>query len=1181
MTKKQDANSTDAPVAETQTIDATPPADSPSNESDVTPKKNSRKEAAEPRLAGKKKEAEADADSVDDKLAGKKQEAEEEDDSADDKPVGKEEEAGVDADSADDKPAPTKKTEVAPGGNQDAPKALQELDEQIARTKKQIELTDLEAQLAEKQKKKVRAGIDEATGALDAKLKYKTKQREAIKALLDSTKGDVPKLFREIDQELQNLMSAGKNLAFDGPLTFTENALRLPALPESLQLTDASDFFKLKPTNQLDLYDRIGLFKGIVVDHGMDVPVAQGYRDVVRFAEISETNSQRNVQIFYRKPRLSGYLESTYALDEAQRKTQQSGIFNLSFSLSASYSSWGMSAALRAGYAQRGSQHEEKSTHTQKVSITSNFFLPKIELSLETLQPVAAPAFVAAVQRALGYAPVAPGEAQREAKDELPREQQFAQLNRVLREFGHFVATSLVVGGRLYSTQTKTIEKSQSLRNKLEETAGQFQAALETWTLDVGVSGQYNSEEARKQAEQQRAERQHLQMHAVGGDGVYVNDTARWVQSLAEYSGWSLVRFDNLVPSIQLLPAELYQRCHNLLTEVTKHPDASIESLLEQQAHYLFYTGYLEAYGRWVEPRYYVLKGTGTGKNVLSVVQGRLHNDADVKMLPYEEAFTQQWWLAPDGRLHCRGEQDEPARYVLALNGDKLVINQEDYFENQNWQLAGGMLKNLGTNQYLIIESSNAITVGDESAAKKSRNVWQATMGQQLSKLRLDKPKDAEQVKGDVVQELMNNRYLVASQTLVSPNGGAVLRMDGAKLLIEVKEHNKQHRLYEKTFGQPISQLRLDNGQLLVQFSDGSQDTLASAALSSGYRLALPNCGNLELTDREGNVIWESGSAVYVTFKRGGSNAVLSYHHYDEVPKAESSIINLTTLPFVQVDHQLWYVSGSNQIISKLKRGNGQKMALTALEDGSVKLQPLNYKDKAQQWTINDTGFGPLLNQQTGKYLQHHSGNGRMLRCENEASATWELKTQSLALSKATNELLFRVAPSIHKESEHEGYLHFDKFGTFVHLDVFALGDKEFCGMRVYKNGNRFAVQAMVRDAQNIVTHVESHVWDEGEQYAAFNRNEFRLDNSPVYLDGSVQKFGLQRKGNAYALSASGDGTVFANEDESRTMRLLEHKMDFVDTTTVLANDDEVVVGFGFTRQSGNRAAPYLLVRKK
>jgi len=413
--------------------------------------------------------------------------------------------------------------------------------------------------------------IDSSIELEDARQKHKAKQREAIKTLLESTGGNIPALVNKVSEELRKQMQVDTELGFDPKdhLEFTDASIyRLPKFPDSFKLEGSSDYFGMAIGEQSLLYERVGLFKGIVVDHSKDVPVYQGFRDVVKKEQSDKPSdpdfSTEVVKILYRNPHFSGAYDSSYTFSESEVKTQEIGISNFGISGSFSFSGMATRVAVTAGYSYGKQRMAKSSTHQKKIFITNSFLLPKIGLSFDHMVPCASDSFINAILRAV-------------PTDQNMDIGMFDALMNALKHFGHFVPSTLLIGGKLYSTEEKTIAETSSIENTVSEQNATFQAAIETWKVDAGIKITASSSNADKKAAKAKEEAQHLNIRAIGGEGAFVSDSVKWVESLKKFSAWSLVKFDDLIPSLSLLPPKLYERCSNL---ITKHvSESTIENV--------------------------------------------------------------------------------------------------------------------------------------------------------------------------------------------------------------------------------------------------------------------------------------------------------------------------------------------------------------------------------------------------------------------------------------------------------------------------------------------------------------------------------------------------------------------------------------------------------------------------
>ncbi len=1053
------------------------------------------------------------------------------------------------------------------------------------------ERTEQLTALREARKKERELAADE----LDDRISMQAKQQKYFETLLAATQGKIPELFSKAGEGLREMLRADKPLTLDGKLNFTTaaEAMRVPAYA-SLALDATADFFGMNDEDKAQLYQRVGLFKGIVIDHRQENTVEQGFRDVLKFVPPAKAGAApaaadkagelaQPVSIFYRKPRLSGFFESAYATDEFQRKTQQIGIHSLSFGGSVSYAGPFASATASGGHSRSTDKLDEAVKHTNRVTITTSFFLPKIELSFDMLTPCASDGFSQAVSQVF----------------EQPAEKQFDALLAVLQQFGHFVASNLVVGGRLYTSEEKKAANSTVLKNELTQSATHLQAAVSAWRVTAG--GQYEQKDAttNNSNEATTTENQNMELQAVGGEGAYVSNTGEWVKSLAKYTAWALVRFDKLVPSISVLPTALYQHCQRLLAEVVASPSVTIESLREKNAHFLFYEGYLEAYGSRVQPRYVVLKGAGPDRKVLTLVNNSRLNDAEVALKPYEGGAHQQWWLALDGKICARSERDDPEQFVLSLGGtgsDKLVVTQNNYFPNQVWRLGGGMLRNESNGKYLSIGSDNTLSVVDEKAILNSRNAWQALSSEQLDRPRRAQARDGL-VGGDdsSFTALYDNQTLRKGQKLVSRVKGAELTL--ADNALTIKRHGEQ--LWHKELSPPsvpLAELMLKDGRLLV--TDAQQNvyylygTIAGVPRDRGDVLELLENGNLELLNLDGAVVWESNSIIYSVVQYGSADAVLSVHHTAFAPDMEPSVIRLTTMPFVGADHQLWYLNSNQQLVCKAMRGQGSKLAVACHQDGSVSVDPISYTTRSQRWLVGTRGKGPILNDEWRQKSLAPDKNGRILIAHDGTQADWSIVPQSIHYTR--HKCLMKLR--FNREAGSPYVFLSDKKSQYVHLHMFPLSEKpgahplQGFGLKWYDpdnkdDGARVAIKAQVQGEE-----IASKEWDTGRPFEAFKKEAVYVDSAPVYLPTDLTALGLRKKlevgnkPNFYALLAKNGDKEYANYDEGHALKLYNSNgLSFLDTGMVEAAAGERVVGIGFAASPvyPDRLAPYLLVIKE
>nr|MCU0326556.1 MAC/perforin domain-containing protein [Spirosomataceae bacterium] len=760
--------------------------------------------------------------------------------------------------------------------------------------------------------------IDTETERIKAIEEQKQARRQAIKNLFEATGGNIPAMFNEVNRELKDLMKTDKILKLDN-ISFSDDlkSYRTPTFANSYKLDSATDFFGMQVEDQDLLFDRIGLFKGVVVDYSKENPIEQGYRDVVKHLIRDKDNDDKRskpVRVFYKKPRLSGFYETNYAFDEYQKKSQESGVFNLGFGLSGSYSTGFNSVAAKAGYGYSKESLSEKSTHIKEISIISSFFLPKIELSFDTLGSCAADDLITYLEQAL--------------ENEQDTIACFDRVNTILMSYGQFVPTSLIIGARIYSSDTKKLQVNETVENVLTKHAAEFKVAFSSKFLEGGVETKMKSENSSKSHEKSTSESQNITFNAIGGEGAFVADMNKWVASTADSKGWGLVRFDNLVPVIDVLPAELQKRITALFNRVVQ--ECTIEDLLNKSAQFLFHKGYFERFGSKAQPKFCIVKNSLGGKQVLSVrVDGELENNQEVIMSAYDSEgdYIQEWYFANSGKIYLKSNYDTGNKLVLSIDASeqspKLVITQDNYFDNQFWDARGGMIQNF--NGSYITYDGDKIQL-ETKKEKAKNNTWLLISEKDIntpSRRRIEPThKNALMLLEGISDTLESNYFLPLDGTLKSHNGYAQLKFSADKIVIFWGKGQKEIWSYTITKS-GASKLGITNGRFaILDEKDEVLDEIADDIVD----LRLMDSGNLEAIDKENNICWETNSIIYAYIMRDVDKKALSIGVGIEQSKTVYKFINTQT--YIGGDYQHWYINRKNNIVSKYTE-NKQKFALT------------------------------------------------------------------------------------------------------------------------------------------------------------------------------------------------------------------------------------------------------------
>lgn len=1033
---------------------------------------------------------------------------------------------------------------------QNAEKELSLLDMEVSKIEKHTKLNDSKTKLQKSETKRY-----------EAIQKQKEKQRKAIKDLLEHTSGNIPELYNKVNEELLALMKVDKKLELK-EIKFSEEtaAFRIPKFASSFNLDGATDFFGMSMAEQFMLYDRVGLFKGIVVDHSKDTPVDQGYRNAVKFLKEENNNeATKPVAIFYKKPRLSGFFETNFSLDESQRRSQQTGIFNLGFGLSVEYNYWATSAAVRAGFSYGREWLQEQNIQVKKIAITSNFFLPKIELSFDTLSPCADDSLMKYLNEVFNDTTV----------NELV---QFERINTILMSYGHFLPTSLIIGGRLYSSDVKEIKKVEDVDNEQTQYAANFKAAFSNLKTEIGVESKLNHTSGTSQTTGTTSEKSSLTLNAIGGEGAFVNDTEKWVKSTEKFTHWGLVRFDNLVPIIEVLPKELKEKCSQLFNYVVDK--LSIEELLERNAHYLFYKGYFEQFGKKAQPKFYVVQNIKSNTDVLSIqANGEIVTETGVGLAPFNpnDSASQLWYMAASGKIYSKESYQTDTKLVLSLDKEKVMVTIEDYYANQFWKVSGGKLINLNGHA-LAVKDNAVLTVSGSDANKAS---WKI-----VSEKDFTVPKKISNITKTLISAnqtniLTSDKAIGLGEYLTSSSTNIQLKIENSKLKITYKTTKITKELYELSLGSKVQKLALLDGDLV--FLDQNNEFVSSLANANTIKeVKLLDCGNLEALDYDNKIVWQSKSIIYSAIKNSSGN-VLSIHHSDFEPNMSYSNILLTTMPFIGADHQLWYVNSLNQIICKATK-LGTQFGLNCTNNGEINMSSsLSSTNSNVKWKLPKVNHGVIESEANNMKLKSNK-LGFSLSADTTSSDNWTITAEVDYYGKS-KPVSIRVPKQQHELNKDYYNLYDSNNYRFINKGYIFTNGKEIKGIKISRQENRYIL--ILKDVEN--NEIRDTAWGHtrGDDYSEFDWNKLKFSKAPTYFTGNLDKIWFSSiENDKFRIKAMKDSVDILNEDNNCLEMKNEDKqgvIKYIDINWAEAKDDEKVIGFGLGSE-GNRLVPYLIV---
>lgn len=559
--------------------------------------------------------------------------------------------------------------------------------------------------------------------------------RDDRAAILKAVKASVPDLTKRLVDKMDELSVADHEFARKADATLMQLS--------GVKLKEPQEFFDLNPAQREDLLDRVGVYRGVTIDHRLSNPVQVGFRDILRRpprdepaiglgpapvprAETSQPATAA-ARILYRRPGFAGYFENFFTSSEAVHQSQKNGVTNLKFSLSVA---GGVTVRAGVGAAMASSEQSQFNDGSvkKKVYITSNFFLPRIELSFDDRKPCASQDFVDACREAV--------ESSRDARA------RFLALRKVLDAFGHFAATQTLIGGRLFATETKDYEGAETASNVTKRFAAEVKASLNAPTVNAEAGASVERSNQAIASDKSRAEAQVSTFHAVGGEGGLVQNAAAWVESLFDYRRWSAVQRENLIPSINLLPADLRADCWSVL-ETYAASRTKRDLLFEDDAYFAFYGEYGERVGARAGETWFVIK-SGAWLTALTLSDGKPAENGMVGLTEARAVEAQIWRMTPDGQIVSRLSREPgaygrraPTEFALTVVGaspggrrdatGQVVLRQLGRAQHQAWEYTGAgelVSQTFGENYVLAADGSGQVAVRARSEASDANQSW-------------------------------------------------------------------------------------------------------------------------------------------------------------------------------------------------------------------------------------------------------------------------------------------------------------------------------------------------------------------------------------------------------------------------------------------------------------------------
>ncbi len=516
-----------------------------------------------------------------------------------------------------------------------------------------------------------RQGEASELASQEDKAKRRAEQRDERLRLLAQVKAQLPDLTAPVGEKMMPTKLR------DEPLLSKEDTRLLgDTAPKSTHI-DATDFYTLPYEGRADLLDRIGFFRGLVFSSRPDKGIQQGFWDVLRRRPADESGdpypearryTTQDARVLYRTPKLSGYFQSSFTSSRTVHQFQKDGVQNLKVGGSVAVSGAGWHAAVGAEYGQHKASKDSGAGSSNNIYLTNSFLIPKIELSFNQFTPCASPEFIAAVAQAI------------EARKGESLDRRFKNLLVVLENFGHFVATKVVVGGRLLATKTESSTSSETASDKSEKQAAALKAAVSGTFVDAELHAEGDKGKREQKMKDTLQKAQALDITSIGGDGSFLEAPWRWAETLENYRYWNVVSTDGLIPSLDVLPDQLRLDAYKVLRHGVQ--DKSLKHILDAgNAEFLFFGEYYDRVGAHVNALYIIQSaesdlGIARGRPTATPVDGEPVGLAKVSGWVDNRdvsAKSSVWRLTPDGHIISVITNDavfsgeKPAEFAIAV----------------------------------------------------------------------------------------------------------------------------------------------------------------------------------------------------------------------------------------------------------------------------------------------------------------------------------------------------------------------------------------------------------------------------------------------------------------------------------------------------------------------------------
>jgi len=330
----------------------------------------------------------------------------------------------------------------------------------------------------------------------------------------------------------------------DGGKTLIVGPLEAHSAPDDGVL----DVRKLGVENPKELFDHIGLFRGIILgENGLE----RSFENIVIW-DMTEVNVNKASPVTMKK--------TEFTFNEVSLQMKTSGMNSASVSLDTPFGGGEAEYSIR----------KSKSSSSTKVSqfMISKFVVQRFAVQIDEEDIRIASEFEEEIKNAV--------------KNGTGNEDYYANIIEALDKWGYYVPTSIVLGGGLFASQETQISAFEEAKSEEEE----FSVAFKAKFKGIGGGAAYSQAQGEESTRSETSKYQVDTFDQIGGLPVLGADPegySKWADSLNDAGNLEVVEYVNLIPSLTLLKDKvLATRCASILMNTcTKSAVRNLQNVLD------------------------------------------------------------------------------------------------------------------------------------------------------------------------------------------------------------------------------------------------------------------------------------------------------------------------------------------------------------------------------------------------------------------------------------------------------------------------------------------------------------------------------------------------------------------------------------------------------------------------